>query len=109
MHAYEFEIFVVMKGKTFRMEVFRIYDGESMETFKVVGGTRSIILQSNRPELVRTNSTKAIDWKLLEGDFSKSNPKDAAEALNKIIVEVEYRIRQRPLKSNENFRTDKDE
>lgn len=89
----DFEIVVTSKGKRFKMQVTKIYEGDSLQRFKVKGGTKYIVLQSNLPMLLRDNSRKAIDWKLLEGNISTENPKEAAEALNEIILEIEHRIK----------------
>lgn len=93
---YDFKIYVAVKNKTFRMEVTKIYEGQSLQRFKVKGGSKSIVLQSNYPQICRENSRKPIDWKLLEGDISSDDPKAAAEALNKIIVAIEYRMKEDP-------------
>ncbi len=78
------------------MEVTKIYEGGSLQRFKVKGGEKYIILQSNLPQLLRENSRKPIDWKLLEGNISTDDPKAAAEGLNKIIIAIEYRIKEQP-------------
>lgn len=93
---FDFLIQVASKNKTFRMEVTKIYEGDSLQRFRVKGGSRQIILQSNYPQICRENSRKPIDWKLLEGDISPDDPKAAAEALNKIIIAIEYRVKKDP-------------
>jgi hypothetical protein len=109
MADYDFEILVEMKGKKYRMQVYRVYDGNSLERFNVVGGKRGIVLQSNRPMLLREGSRKAIDWKLLEGDLGNGPEKDVADALNKIIVEIEWKIKDEPPPIGEYLRGKKDE
>jgi len=89
---FDFEIFVNNKGRIFRMEVTKIYDGDSVERFKVKGGKRHIILQSNRPFLIKQNSKKRIEWRLMEADLKSSKPTDAADAVSKIIEQVEKNI-----------------
>jgi len=94
---FDFEIYVTMGAKKYRMEVTTIYQGDSLEKFKVKGGNRYIILQSNRPYLKNKNKREKIEWKLLEGGLSDANPKTAAEALNKIITQIEYHIKDQPV------------
>jgi hypothetical protein len=89
----DFEIFLTVKGQKFRMKVYWLHSGDSVEQFRIVGGTRSIVLQSNRPQLKKENSRKAIDWKLLDGDLGKGSAKEVAETLNNIIVEIELKIK----------------
>lgn len=95
--TWDFQIYVNVNGKTFRMEVYHIYQGDSMEKFKVKGGNRHIILQSNRPYLKRYEKRENIDWKLIEGDLSDANPKQASEALLKIIEAIEHYIKDQPV------------
>jgi hypothetical protein len=45
----EFEILIYIHNKPYRMQVKRIYEGDSMEKFEIKGGNRSIILRNNRP------------------------------------------------------------
>ena len=95
-NSYDFEIFVTNKGKTFRMEVTKIYNGDSVERFKVKGGKRQIILESNRPFLLKQNSRKRIQWTIKEGDLKSSKPTDAADALSKVIEQLEKNIVEQP-------------
>jgi hypothetical protein len=89
----DFKIWVEVKRKRFTMDIYKIYEGDSLQRFKVQGGHRYIILQSNLPYLLNKKSNKPIEWKLLEGDITEVDPKEAAEALNKIIVAIEYKIK----------------
>ncbi len=91
-----FTITVRVNNKRFRMQVYEIYKGDSLERFKIVGGKRYIILQSNRPMLEREKARKPIAWKLLEGDITTGDPKQIAEALNEIIRVLEYKIKEQP-------------
>ncbi len=93
----DFTITVVVDRKKFRMQVVEIYRGESLEQFKVVGGERYIILQSNRPMLERAKTKKPITWKILEGDITTGDPKQIAAALNEIIIALESKIKEVPL------------
>lgn len=95
--SWDFEIYVKVKGRTFHMEVYQVYQGDSLEKFKVKGGQRYIILQSNRPYLRSHNRREKIDWELVEGDLSSANPKDADEALAKIIEAIEHYIKDQPI------------
>lgn len=95
--SWDFEIYVEVKEKTFHMEVYHIYQGDSIEKFKVKGGKRFIVLQSNRPYLKAHNKRENIDWKLIEGDLSNASSKEAKQALSKIIEAVEYYIKDQPI------------
>lgn len=106
--VWDFQIYVTVKGKTFRMEVYHIYQGDAIEKFKVKGGQRHIILQSNRPYLKRNERRENIDWKLIEGDLSEANPKEASEALLKIIEAIEYYIKDQPVPLGLYLRSKKD-
>jgi hypothetical protein len=94
--SFDFEIFVKNNGKTFRMEVTKIYEGDSVERFKVKGGKRHIILESNRPFLVKQNLKKKIQWTIKEGDLKSSKPTDAADAISKITEQIEKNILEPP-------------
>jgi hypothetical protein len=78
------------------MEVTKIYDGDSVERFKVKGGKRHIILESDRPFLLKQNSKKKIHWMIKEGDLKSSKPTDAADAVSKIIEQIEKNIVEKP-------------
>ena len=95
--SWDFEIYVKVKRRTFHMEVYHIYQGDSIEKFKIKGGQRYIILQSNRPYLKARNKRENIDWKLIEGDISNADAKEAKEALSKIIEAVEHYIKDQPI------------
>jgi hypothetical protein len=95
--SYDFEIFVNNKRKVFRMEVTKIYDGYSVERFKIKGGRRHIILESNRPFLLKQNSKKKIQWSIKEGDLKSSKPTDAADAVSKIVDQIEKNIVPQPV------------
>jgi hypothetical protein len=89
----EFEIVIYIHGKPYRMRVKRIYLGDLMEKFEVNGGSRSIILRNNRPELKLKNSTKKPLWKIEVGEIP-SNPQSFALtvlAIEKKIEEIEKR------------------
>jgi len=79
------------------MEVTKIYDGDSVERFKVKGGKRHIVLESNRPFLLKQNSKKRIQWTIKEGDLNSSKPTDAADAVSKIIEQIEKNIVEQPV------------
>jgi hypothetical protein len=105
-NSYDFEIFVSNKGTVFRMEVTKIYEGDSVERFKVKGGKRHIILESNRPFLLKQKSGKRIQWMIKEGDLKSSKPTDAADAVSKITKQIEKNILEQPA-SKINYRRNK--
>lgn len=90
-----FDIQIDVNGGRFKMKVERVYAGESLEKFKVTGGSRSILLQSNRPLLLATRSRKTVDWKLLEGDFRTTNKEAATYALFRIMTTIEEYIKEK--------------
>lgn len=61
-----FPIRVDTPSGRYRMQVERIFAGDSIEKFKITGGSRSFTLQGNRPELLRSGSHKETAWKVLE-------------------------------------------
>ena len=97
---WDFEIYIEVKRRTYHMQVHLVYQGDSYEKFKVKGGQRHIILQSNRPFLKSHHKKDNIDWKLVEGDLSNSNPKDAADALAKITEAIENYTKDMPITFN---------
>ena len=87
----EFEITIYVENKSYRMEVKRIYQGDSIEKFEVTGGSRSIIIRNNRPALKRQRGHKKPVW-LMEGDERPKNPQTFALtvlAIEKKIDEFE--------------------
>ena len=93
----QFDVTIDVNTGRFRMQVVRIHAGDSLEKFRVTAGGRSIILQSNRPQLLHTGSRKTIDWKLLEGQFNTTNVQAATFALFKLMTSIEVYIkRQEP-------------
>jgi hypothetical protein len=91
----QFEITVDVNYGRFKMQVERIHAGDSLEKFRVSAGGRSVVLQSNRPELLHTGSRKAIDWKLREGQFNTTNVQEATFALFKVMTSIEDYVKQR--------------
>ena len=80
----------MLKAKPYRMQVKRIYEGDSIERFKITGGSRSIVVRNNRPELNRTRKRKKPMWQVEEG--TASNPQTFALtvlAIEKKIEEIE--------------------
>jgi hypothetical protein len=87
----EFEIVIYIYSKPYRMQVKRIYEGDSIEKFEVKGGERSIILRNNRPELKLKRARKKPTWQI-DGGKPPSNPQSFALtvlAIEKKIEEIE--------------------
>jgi hypothetical protein len=85
----QFEIRIDMPSGKYRMQVERIYAGDSIEKFKVTGGARSFILQSNRPQLLASNAKKEIQWKILEAPpTNPGNLENTTYAVYKIMQEI---------------------
>ena len=78
------------------MQVKRIYEGDSIEKFEVKGGSRSIILRNNRPELKLKKSRKKPVWKIEAGEIP-TNPQSFALtvlAIEKKIEEIEQEAKK---------------
>jgi len=85
----QFEIRIDMPSGKYRMQVERIYAGDSIEKFKITGGSRSFTLQANRPELLKTESRKAIQWKVLEApSVNDGDIENTTYAVYKIMQEI---------------------
>jgi hypothetical protein len=80
----QFTIEIPIKGKPYRMDVERVYEGESLEKFQVSAGGRSVVLSSNIniAKDKRRNNGK-VEWKLIEGD--PKNP----EAFASMVLAIE--------------------
>ena len=96
----KFEITVAVQKGRYRMQVERIHADDSLAKFEVRAGGRSIILQSNRSQLLQAKSRKSIDWKLVEGQLTSTNLEEAAFALFKVITAIEDYIKQQPTLTN---------
>jgi hypothetical protein len=64
----QFEIIVTVKGKGYKMQVNRIYEGDTIESFELTAGGKSVVLQTNYHYLKSTNSKKSPDWKIISGE-----------------------------------------
>lgn len=96
-----FQVTMQIGTKAFRMTVDRYYVGESLDRYKVSAGEKEIELQSNIPELERTNSKKRISWKITGSNFNIGTSDDAALAIQRLFREIEEEIlpRKRPYSS----------
>jgi hypothetical protein len=63
-----FSIIVTIDRKNYRLRVERIHQTAQIERYRVTGGNRSIVLQTNGP-LFKTKGLKHRkgQWKLVEG------------------------------------------
>jgi hypothetical protein len=68
----EFEIVIHVYSKPYRMQVKRIYEGDSIEKFEVKGGERSIIIRNNRPELKLKGTRKKPTWQIDGGSYHRT-------------------------------------
>jgi hypothetical protein len=68
----KFEIIVDVSGRPYKMQVEKIYEDSWIEKFRVTGGNKSIVIQSNRPRLKAMGSTKQITWDVVEGEIDRS-------------------------------------
>lgn len=66
----EFEVVINIYSKPYRMQIKRIYEGDSIEKFEVTGGDRSIVTRNNQPELRRQKGRKKPLWQLEKGEIS---------------------------------------
>ncbi len=90
-----FDIQIDVAGKRYKMQVERIYAGDSIERFKVSGGGKWIVLHCNRPELLASNAKKSIDWKLKEGQVSSGNIEATTFALYRMMMAIEHYIKEK--------------
>jgi hypothetical protein len=86
----EFEIKIHVEGKAYRMQVARIYEGDSIEKWAIIGGSRGIILRNNRPELRSKQSNKKPLWQIEEGTVTnRQSFALTVLAIEKKIEEIE--------------------
>lgn len=64
----QFEIVVLVKGQRYKMQVKRIYEGETIERFEVTAGGKSVVFQTDYHYLKKTHSRKSPDWKIISGE-----------------------------------------
>lgn len=83
----------------FKIEL--IESGKQLEKFRISGGNKVVILQSNRPMLLaRGLKKKAIYWKVLEGEICYPSN------LNNVIKIIEAHLQpEEPKKSKNNIRS----
>lgn len=84
----EFEIVIHIYGKPYRMQVKRIYEGDTIEKFEVTGGQKSVVLRNNRPELKRKPGNKKARWQIENGEVSN------AQAYALTILAIEKKIEE---------------
>ena len=84
-----FDIEIDTSKRRFKLQVARIYAGESLEKFKVSYGDRFLILQSNRPLLLATHSAKQVKWQLLEGEIRNPNIEEVTMTIFRIQQAIE--------------------
>lgn len=82
-----FEIKIELNQKWYRMNVEQVHASESLERFKVTGGNRSILLETNRPESKKRK--RKPKWKILSGDIQRNNLEEAALAMLRIFDAIE--------------------
>ena len=64
----KFRIVVNVDRKKYRMWVERIYQSDQIEKYRVTGGQRSIVLQTNGPLMKKRHlKHRKGQWKLIEG------------------------------------------
>lgn len=74
-------------GKNYNLRVERIMYSRYVERFRISGGVKHIVVESNRPLLIHKGlKHKAVDWKLIEGDVMY--PRNLEEVLKLIEVEI---------------------
>ena len=73
--------------KNINLDLELIYEGDTICKFKVSGKNRSIIIETDLPYKLATNSKKRVDWKLVEGVMY------SGELFTAIVREIEYVIK----------------
>ena len=91
----DFEVSMQFGTTLYKMRVQRYYIGDSIDKYKVSAGGKEIHLQSNIPEIERTQSKKRIAWKLLTASFNIGANDQAALAMQRLFREIEHEIMQR--------------
>ena len=85
-----FEIRIDLPSGKYRMQVERYYAGESIEKFKITGGSRSFEMQSNRPELLQSGARKSIKWQMIQAPpITDGNIESITYAVFMIEQEIE--------------------
>ena len=82
-----FEIRIELNQKWYRMQVNQVYASDSIERFQVTGGSRSIVLETNRPECKKKK--RKPKWKIISGDIKRDNLEEAALAMLRIFDAIE--------------------
>ena len=87
-----------MNGKAFKMAVERYYIGDSIDKYRVFADEKELHLQSNIPEIERTEARKRVSWKLVSANFNIGSSDDAALAIQRLFREIEEEVlpRKRP-------------
>jgi hypothetical protein len=63
----QFDITLNFDGKLYKMQVKRVYEGDTVERFEVSGGGKVVVLQTDYHHLKKNNSRKSPDWKIISG------------------------------------------
>lgn len=93
-----FPVTIQIGAKVYKMTVDRYYIGDSLDRYKVTDGEKELELQSNIPEIERTNAKKRVAWKITGANFNIGTSDDAALAIQRLFREIEEEImpRKRP-------------
>lgn len=81
-----FQISIKVGWKTYHLTVERLYINDRIELYKVTGGNKSIVIQSNRP-FFRSKGLKHRKgtWKVIDG---KAQNNQAYQAVIDAILKV---------------------
>ncbi len=63
----QFEV-IVRSEKLHRIQVKRIYEGDTIERFEVSAGGKAVVLQTNYHFLKKTKQRGSPDWKIISGE-----------------------------------------
>lgn len=77
-----------LNGK-YDFNVERIYNGESIEKYKISQGDKNIILRNNIPLLkLKGSKTKKIEWKIEKGEIKN------IQTMSTMILEIEKKLKE---------------
>jgi hypothetical protein len=94
MEPLHFTIRIDLPHGMYRLHVELVYAGKDVEKFRVSGGNRSFVLQSNRPSLRAEGSCKPVEWKILElPPIPPAAVDTTTYALFKVMQEIELYLK----------------
>ena len=79
---------IFIEGRILRLSAERIYFSKTTERFRIIGHDRSVLVESNLPELkTRKRKAEEVTWKIVSGEIRNQ------ELYKKVLDALEMKSR----------------